>query len=146
MIIYQKELEKNEVINKKKRIGTPLSKITALEAEIGRTFPLSYKEFLLLAGDYDPMSQEHIMDFDSLLYLQETIQEQLELYHQTLQGDYWVFNGLQGEQFSLFYWNSGEDPAIYTCRPAYVQDGIPLIEKFTDTFTDFVNRGIAYFK
>ena len=142
---YMKLLEKNLSWGNKICEGVSDADIFALEQKIGKKFPLSYKEFLTLAGEYFPYTGD-VMSFSDLEYIQEKIKEELIKFGFSIEREYWAFEVFDGSQFFIFYWDEGEDPPVYLCMPCYVQNGAVLLEKNTTSFSEFINRSINYYK
>lgn len=123
--------------------GVPVADIEALEAEIGKTFPKAYREFLELAGEYFPYLYAGDSRFEISGKIQDWLQQQLTKYKQSLEKEYWAIEAYDGVQFYLFYWDEGEDPPVYYCCPYLIDypEGV-VIEKRYDTFADWVNKNI----
>lgn len=109
--------------------GCGLEQISRLEVRHQLKLPTAYKEYLFLAG-----IQHHFYCsgvgycYDEIDELQNAAVLLLEGEGYKIDQDYWVIDLLYNDQFSFFYLNDGENPAIYH----WVGSDENLFEGFTN--------------
>ncbi|MGI9651204.1 hypothetical protein [Chryseobacterium sp. RLHN22] len=121
--------------------GMLLEEIKRLETiyNNGSPFPQSLREFLYIAG-----KQSNLGDIDrgsGYEWMQSEAEKQLKEWKQEIIRPYFVISQLDKcEIFSFIYLDENfSDPYIYTCLPAYVDEGEPLISsKPQKTFSNYI--------
>jgi hypothetical protein len=135
---------------------TNLSKIDALEKEMGFTLPETFKEFLYLTGeDYDMLLRggggmpQGINNLSAILAISNGILKDCN----TVIDNYFPFLEYI-DQFLFFYTTDGDNPPIYRfemelyyCGDEYIQGsgswGFPKgVLKVADSFTEMIEKAI----
>lgn len=123
------------------------AEIQALEATIGQSLPVAYKERFLRpigqgAGQFlqgEDCFYPHLVDLQT--WARELLAE--EAFSQALPDDAFVFWMHQGYQFGFFRPSEGEDPPVY-----YFEEGQEEQEfrRIHDRFTDFLQAEWSLFQ
>jgi hypothetical protein len=70
--------------------------------------------------------------------MQDDVKKELALENFKMEKDFWAFTTFDGgEQFTCFYWDEGDNPAIYNVT---IWDDELEIECMGTTFTKYVDR------
>jgi hypothetical protein len=138
-IRYLKNLARTPIIDRVKNEGISEEEIDNLEIKIGRKFPQAYREFLYLAGEYSGFyGNGNYWRFSKLQRMQDDVKRELALENFTMEKDFWAFITFDGgEQFTCFYWDEGDNPAVYN---VIIWDDELEIECMGTTFTKYVDR------
>jgi hypothetical protein len=151
-IKYMKKMEKTPLIDESYNEGMSNVEIVEIENEIGKKFPLAYKEFLLLGGKGANMIAD--MDHSLLSFVtgepywkdvRERCLESMAEEKVDPKGDIWIFAALGSEQCHFFYFDGEEDPQIYFyCAFFDNEDGTEYagIQPMKYTFSEYINEQI----
>jgi hypothetical protein len=146
-IKYLKQLKDNPNLKSWTSIrGWELSKIEALETKYnkGRKFPLAFREYLFLAGDFGGTGVVN-EDWDDL---HADCQEDLNYFGYKVQRPYFVFDNYDS-QYKIFYLDEElEDPKIFILDPYGKNRGeFDLVRPaFINTFSKLINEAIYRIK
>lgn len=120
----------------------PEAQISAMEAKLGKKFPLAYREYLLLTGHYFramPISN----GFSYLLEhnMQSLAKKNLKEYGISLKSDeFWVFAENEGaEVIFFFYFDEGDDPPVYVCEMQMKDEPDYEYLRKDTPFSEFIN-------
>ena len=145
---YLKKLEKNKTIGHDTIEGVSESEIVKVEQGLNIKFPLAYREFLLLAGEYSgnlqladgatslaELSKESYMDF---------MYKQLKKYGPNINRPFWVISEQDGfEQFYFFYLdNKVEDPEVWGVTYGLEDENTSVIYSLNKKFSEFISTVI----
>ena len=147
-IKYLKQLKDNPNLKPSigPREGWELSKIEALETKYnnGKKFPLAFREYLFLAGDWGGTGVVN-EDWDDL---REDCQEDLNYFGYKVERPYFVFDNYDS-QYSIFYLDEElEDPKLFILDPYGKNRGeFDLVRpSFISTFSKLINEAIYRIK
>jgi len=126
--------------------GVSTSEIQAVESRLNIKFPLAYKEFLLLAGDYPGNLQlfdghstlDMLADDEVLGYLKETLKEN----KLNITRPFWVITEYGNfDQFTFFYLDENtEDPTVWGVT--YNGDDEYYIYSLNKKFSEYIDSTI----
>lgn len=143
--IYMSKLDKNKKIGHDTIEGVSESEIKAVENRLNIKFPLAYKEFLLLAGEYTgnlriaegSTSLEELSDI-------EYMHKQLDKYGPHINRPFWVIGEKDNfDQFYFFYLDENtDDPKVYGVTHAAKDSDPNVIVSLNMTFSTFINQVI----
>ncbi|MDR0355136.1 MAG: SMI1/KNR4 family protein [Deltaproteobacteria bacterium] len=141
-ITYLKNLKKTPIIEGIKNEGVSEEKIDALERKIGRKFPVAYREFLFLAGGSSGFfAQGDYGRFGELAKMQDDVKAELARVNLKMDKDFWAIAAFDGgEQFACFYWDEGDNPAVYD---VVIWDDELEIKRLGKTFAKYVAETLA---
>ena len=152
-IKYLKKMQKTPVIDGEENEGVIESEIDKLEKQIGKVFPIAFKEFLFLGGNRANM----LIDMDNGLFYQDKSPHWKEMQENSKtemaemgikpDKDFWVFASLDGgEQCHLFYFDDGDDPQVYYYCSYHDNEDFTeeyaAIEKMNYSFSEYINEQI----
>jgi len=152
--IYMQKLENAPKIREQKRKGVSATEIQVVENRLNIKFPLAYKEFLLLAGEYTGglqlgnghSSLKMLSHPEILKDLKEALIEQgLQITR-----PFWVISEYNSfEQFYFFYLDENtEDPKVYGVTYGAGDESYiyPLNEKFSEFIESVIDKSILFSK
>ena len=154
-IRYLKKMQKTPVIDNEDNEGISYELIIKIENEIGKKFPLAFKEFLLIGGKSANMLADMNAaicsdDNDDDPYWKEQqayCKAQVKEDNQDLKKDYWAFADLHGgEQFHYFYFDEGDDPPVYYYSAYHLDDDgkeYAGFKKISSSFSEYINQLIV---
>jgi hypothetical protein len=146
-IKYLKQLKDNPNLKSWTTIrGWDMTKIEALETKYnkGKKFPLAFREYLFLAGDFGGTGVVN-EDWDDL---HSDCQEDLKRFDYKVERPYFVFDNYDSQYSILFLDEELEDPKIYILDPYGKNRGeFDLIRPgFISIFSKLINEAIHRIK
>lgn len=131
--------------------GFSIDKIEQIEQTFnhGKEFPKAFREFLLLAGDFNNFGFD---DIDGIIELQQYAKDHLEKTKQSVNRPFFAFSVYDAQYSVIFLDEAKEDPKVYIIDPFDAVDGKALIRiptggfKEDFTFTELVNESIRRVK
>jgi hypothetical protein len=142
------KLDKNKKIGHDTIKGVSESEIQAVENKLNIKFPLAYKEFLLLAGDYTGnlrIAEGHTsLDMLSKDTVLNNMRNQLNKYGPHITRPFWVIGEKDNfDQFYFFYLDENtEDPIVWGVTHASNYNDPNIIVPLNMTFSAFINEVI----
>lgn len=154
---YMKKMQKNPRILGRQNEGATEEMIAELEAKLNVSFPVSYREFLLLGGqDNNFLGMDggfYKSKEDEIYYIEEQQQlaaAQLSEMGYKIDKPFWVIADLDGcEQFHFFHFDEGDNPPVYfycSYMPQPDNSDKPEHRKISNSFTKYVDRMIEHTK
>jgi hypothetical protein len=144
---YLKKVENNKKIGFDKIKGVKESEILKVEKRLKIKFPLAYKEFLLLAGDYPgnlqladgATSLEQLSKENYIAYMNKA----LLTANLKIERPFWVISEQDGfQQFYFFYLDEEtENPMVYGVTYGN-SDDTSIIYPLNETFSEFIDTVI----
>lgn len=145
-IKYLKKLKENPTINRRTIKGISEDAIKKIEKRLNVKFPLVYKEFLYLAGDYTGGLRlaEGNSSIDMLVKddVRKKLEKSIEQFQIPINKPIWVISEKDGfQQFFFFYLNEGtENPAVWFTTYGEDDEDPNILIKLNDTFSQFVDE------
>jgi len=151
---YLNKLEKNKKIGHDKIKGVKESEILKVEKRLKIKFPLAYREFLLLAGEY----AGNLQLADGATSLKELANEeymehmnvQLAKDNVKINRPFWVISEQDGfQQFYFFHLDEEtENPMVYGVTYGSGDNNIiyPLNETFSEFISTVIDKSILFAK
>lgn len=143
---YMQKLANAPKIRDQKTRGVSASEIIKVEQRLNIKFPLAYKEFLLLAGEYTGGLQlfdghstlDMLADVEVLGYLKETLKEN----KLNITRPFWVITEYGNfDQFTFFYLDENtEDPNVWGVT--YNGDDEYYIYSLNKKFSEYIDTTI----
>lgn len=135
--------------NPKEALPTHPDNIAILSNKNNIEFPLSYKEYLELSGDYTGIvklaswfnyAEQDQIDFRRSL-------KEYKLSH-LISKPIWVIATLDGGAFWYFHLDEGDNPAVYRldCENYGEIDDKYTFGKVADSFQDWIEQAIKYYE
>ncbi len=146
VIEFLQQVVENPTLRGFKNEPMGLIQIEELEQKYnnGNLFPIAFREYLLLAGDFNNISFDDLGE--GLDKLQERAKRELERRNEKQDRPFFTFSVLDS-QYSIFFLDEDkEDPEIYILDVYGPSDGDPLLVKTKWIFSDLVNEGIRRVK
>ncbi len=146
-IQYLKCLKETPKIGSQEIEGVTEKYIQQVEQSLGINFPLSYREFLFLAGKYSGNLELFPGHSDLEMLADEEVRKTL---HETITTNdikitrpIWPVTEMDGfQQFIFFYLDEDkEDPELWT---AYYDDETSKIVRMNRTFSEFMDSVVRY--
>lgn len=135
--------------------GNPIPKeeIDKLELKTRKELPLSYKEFLILSGEFfDPIDSSGTglsCRFNSLIEANENARSNLKEYglEKLITKDFWVIAEMDGSVFIHYiFLDEGDNPPVYTLDMEGYTEFSDMRDEFygkmTNSFSDYVEAYI----
>lgn len=145
-IEFMNQVSENPEINKFVNRGFSLEKVVQIESDYnqGNEFPKAFREFLILAGDFNNFGFD---DIDGILELQELAQEELKMVGQTVERPFFAFDVRDSTYGVIFLDEEKEDPDVYLISPFLAKGGSePLIKPNGWIFSKLVDESIRRVK
>lgn len=151
---YLNKLEKNKKIGHDKIKGVKESEILKVEKRLKIKFPLAYREFLLLAGEYAGNLQladgaTSLKELANEEYM-EHMNEQLAKDNVKINRPFWVISEQDGfQQFYFFHLDEEtENPMVYGVTYGSGDNNIiyPLNETFSEFISTVIDKSILFAK
>lgn len=151
-IQYLKKMKQTPIIDGIENFGVSEDSIRKIEIEIGKKFPIAFREFLFLGGNEANMIAD--MDHRLFIYEKPNWQEMQQYCKAAMEEegvkadkDFWAFAALDGgEQFHFFYFDEGDDPPVYYYCSCHDNDDFTDtyagIIKINEKFSDYINEEI----
>ncbi len=148
-IKYLKVVEENKTINDFTNEPMSLDEIEKLEAKYnnGKEFPLAFREFLFLAGEFNNFNFDDLGD--GMDELQDLINEELVEAGQEVDRPFFAFSVYDSQYSVIFLDDNNEDPKVYVISPYLAKGNLtPLVKiptggfKEEYTFVELVNESI----
>lgn len=152
--IYMQKLANTPKIGTQKIRGVSSSEITKVEQRLNIKFPLAYKEFLLLAGDYPGNLQlfdghstlDMLADNEVLGYLKEALKRN----KLSITRPFWVISEYGDfDQFTFFYLDENTDnPEVWGVTYRGEDEGYiyPLNKTFSEHISTIIDKSIHFSK
>jgi hypothetical protein len=126
------------------------SEITDLQSTFALSFPIAYKEFLLLSGGYFSSCKIN-HEFDSIAERQIKTKEKLKEFglEGLIKKDFWVIGELDGcEYINYIYLDEGDNPPVYALSMEdYAEDSSEdYFSKINDSFSEWIEKWIASYE
>ena len=111
-IKYLTKLKETPKIGSWENEGLPEIKIKELENKLKIKFPLAFKEYLFLAGEFNDIFDSWNIEFEHLEYYQEEVQESMQNMNLHLK-PFFAFATYGGENALFFFLDEGDNPPVY---------------------------------
>ncbi|WP_420571854.1 SMI1/KNR4 family protein [Kordia sp.] len=128
--------------------GLDTDKISIIESKYNITYPIAYREFLILSGDYCG-AIPHGFDYDYEEENQLRAKELLDQYklNHLIQKPFWVIATDSGA-FWYFHLNEGDNPPVYRldCEFYGDMDDIYTFGPVAESFQKWVEEAIEFYE
>lgn len=144
--IYMSKLDKNKKIGYHSIRGVSTTEITKVEQKLNIKFPLAYKEFIILAGDYlgNLRVAEGHTSLDMLAHPEvlKNLKKALKENQLTITRPFWVI--VEKDNFGQFYFfyldENTENPKVYGVTHAAKDSDPNEIVPLNMTFSEFIDK------